>query len=1054
MILFPRGISVPGERWKKLERRMMLPARRERKINRRGAGGEAKEIAPRNQTKQHKGKQHESKPLARSRFVPFRVASWLLFTLGLMLCSLPVIAIAQGGAHLLRGRVRDELGGLIASATVTAVDADGIERVTLTNERGEFAFDNLEPGLYQLRVAAAGFALYEHSGVRVVAGKSETLDVRLRVELKKEEVSVGTGGQVSTDAESNASATILRGAELDVLPEDPDDLFAALQALSGQAAGPSGGQILIDDFTNTGQPLPPRATIREIRINQNPFSAENDRLGFGQIQIFTRPGTDRWRGDAVSGFSDESLNSRNPFAANRAPYQARQYSGSLGGPVARNRATVIFNFDRRETDDNAVVNATILDQSLNIVPLRLAFTTSQSRTNFSARLDYQLNRNQNLTARYAIFRFDNASANVGGFSLPEASYRITNTIQTFQLTETAVVTARVLNEFRAQYIYENQVEYGDSSRATVNVLGAFTGGGTGIGHESNPEGRLWLQDNVTWARGSQTLRFGARLRVTAITDISTFNFGGAYTFAGGLAPELDARDEPVRDAAGQVVLVSITSIERYRRTLLFQRQGLPGAAIRARGGGATQFAITGGDPLATGRQLDFGGFIQDDWRVRPRLNVSLGLRYESQTNIGNGLALAPRLSFAWAPLGARGSKEPRTVIRGGAGLFYDRFNENIVVTASRYNGITQRQFVVSDTSVLDLFPAVPSFESVAANFNLPPLVRRISERLRVPYLIQSALSLEHQLPHKTTLTLTFINSRTLRAFRSRNVNAPLPGAFDANAPDSGVRPLAGGGNILEFESGGHIKQNQLLVVVNNRLSDKLSFFVNYTLSKTMSDTEGLGTFPANSYDLSGEYSRSSFDARHSFSAGGNFTAPFKIRLNPLVIATSGRPFNIITGRDDNGDTLFTDRPAFAVDLTKPGVVVTPFGAFEPNPAPGQTIIPRNYAQGPGFFVVNLNVSRTFDFGDNPSRAQQGNTQTGSSTQARASTGAAAEKRYSLTLTVRAQNIFNRTNGGQPVGNLSSPLFGQSVASAGSFGFGGVNPSAGNRRLEAQLRFTF
>jgi hypothetical protein len=1024
----------------------MLP-RHEQKSNRLLANREAKGGEPRNQTKQDEDK--------LERFVAFRLISCLIFMLWLTLCSMAAVSLAQGGAQTLRGRVRDELGGLIMSATVTVIDAKGLERVTTTNERGEFAFDNLEQGFYRLRITAAGFALYENSEVQVGAGKSQTLSIELRVELKKEEVSVGEGSRLTTDAENNQSATVLRGAELDALPEDPDDLFAALQALSGPAAGPGGGQILIDGFTNTGQPLPPRATIREIRINQNPFSAENDRVGFGQIQIFTRPGTDRWRGEAVLGFSDESLNSRNPFASNRAPYQARQYAGNLSAPVVRNRATIIFNLERRATDDNAVVNATVLDERLNIVPLRLAVTTPQSRTNFSTRLDYQLNKNHNLTARYAIFRFDSARANVGGFSLAEASYRITNTIQTFQLTETAVVTERVLNEFRAQYIYENQVEYGDSSRPTVNVLGAFSGGGTGIGLESNPEGRLWLQDNVTWVRGRHTLRFGARLRVTTITDISTFNFGGAYTFTGGLAPELDANNELVRDAGGQIILVPITSIERYRRTLLFQGQGLSAAEIRSRGGGATQFSITGGDPQATGRQLDFGGFIQDDWRVRTRLNLSLGLRYESQTNIGNGLNLAPRVSFAWAPVKAQGSKEPQTVIRGGFGVFYDRLNENIVVTASRYNGITQRQFVISDTSVLDLFPAVPSFESVAANFSLPPLIRRIDDRVRIPYLIQSAFSVERALPLKTTLTLTYINSRTLRAFRSRNVNAPLPGTFDANRSGSGVRPIAGAGNILQFEAGGRIKQNQLLVVVNNRFSDKLSFFINYTLSKTLSDTEGLGTFPANSYDLGGEYSRSSFDARHTFSAGGNFTVPFKIRLNPLVIATSGRPFNVITGRDANGDTLFTDRPAFATDLTKPGVIVTRFGAFDPNPEPGQTIIPRNYAQGPGFFVVNLNMSRTFDFGDSPSSAR-GSEQSGggNASAAGASTNAAAEKRYSLTLALRAQNIFNRANGGQPVGNLSSPFFGQSVSSAGSFGFGGVNPSAGNRRLEAQLRFTF
>jgi hypothetical protein len=981
----------------------------------------------------------------------------LLFLINALACA--AFAQAEGPAGALRGRVRDELGGLVVSASVIVVNARGMERAATTDERGQFFLDNLEPGLHIIRVAAQGFAPYEGAPVQVAAGKLQTLDIQLRVEIKREEVAV-SGDQSKLEAENNPSATIVRGAELDALPDDPDDLYGALQALAGPAVGPSGGQILIDGFLNTGQPLPPRATIREIRINQNPFSAENDRLGFGQIQISTRPGTDRWRGEAILGLADESLNSRNPFASNRAAYQSRLFAGSASGPVMRDRATLIFNLERRELYDNAVVNATILDPQLRVVPLQLAVTTPQSRINFSTRLDYQLNQHQNLNARYAVFRFDNARAGVGGFSLPEAAYRITNTIQTFQVTETAAINERLLNEFRAQYIYENQLEYGDSSRPTINVLGAFSGGGTGIGMESNPEGRLWLQDNVTWTRGSHTLRFGGRLRLTTIKDISTFNFGGAYTFAGGLAPELDANNNPARDARGQAVFVPITSIERYRRTLLLQRLGLPAAEIRARGGGATQFSITGGDPFASGRQLDFGAFIQDEWRVRPQLSISLGLRYESQTNINNGLNLAPRLSFAWAPFAAGGAKEPRTVIRGGAGFFYDRFNENIVVTASRYNGRTQRQFVLADASVLDMFPNVPSFEAVAANFNFPPLVRRISTDLRVPYMIQSALSVEQQFPYKTTLTLTFINARTRRAFRSRNVNAPLPGTLDPNMT-GGIRPLTDAGNILQFESSGRINQNQLLITLNNRFSNRHSFFINYALGRVMSDTEGLGSFPASSYDLGGEYSRSSMDARQTFSLGGNFTAPLGLRLNPLVIANSGRPFNIITGRDENGDTLFTDRPAFATDLTKPGVVVTRFGAFDPNPLPGQMLIPRNFGRGPSFFIVNLNLSRTFSFGGESagrqsterasSRAGQGS---GATVSPGPAAGATNEGRYGLTLTLRVQNIFNRNNGGQPIGNLSSTLFGQSVSSAGSFGFGGLNPAAGNRRLEAQLRFTF
>jgi hypothetical protein len=184
-----------------------------------------------------------------------------------------------------------------------------------------------------------------------------------------------------------------------------------------------------------------------------------------------------------------------------------------------------------------------------------------------------------------------------------------------------------------------------------------------------------------------------------------------------------------------------------------------------------------------------------------------------------------------------------------------------------------------------------------------------------------------------------------------------------------------------------------------------------------------------------------------------------------VLAFSGRPFNITTGRDANGDTVFNERPAFATDLSKPGVVVTEFGAFDPNPEPGQRLVPRNFGNGPAFFAVTLTASKTFNFGDMPdarnaapaAAARPAAPATGGAAQpARPAQAPArpAPKRFGLTLGLRVQNLFNRTNAAAPVGNISSPLFGLSTASSGAFGFGGGNPAASNRRVEAQLRFTF
>ncbi len=955
---------------------------------------------------------------------------------GAVLALFAPFAAAQQTLGSLRGRVVDQLDASIVSATVTVANAEG-EKTAVTNNDGEYLIAGIKPGTYVVRSTAPGFTAFEKADFEIGAGRPQTLDITLGVTIK-ENVDIGSQARGTLNTENNAGAIILNRSDLEVLPEDADDLAAALRAMAGPVAGPSGTQFTVDGFTNTGQPLPTRETIREVRINQNPFSAENDRLGFGLVQIFTRPGTDKLRGDASFNFSDESLNSRNPFAPSRAPFQTRIYSGSLSGPLAAKKASFFISFNRRSLDENAFINATVLDPSFNITPFRDTVLTPQSRTSINPRVDYQLNPNHTLVVRYSYFYSRSDNFGVGGFSLPERAYDSKMTIHTVQVSETAVLNKQAVNEFRFQFIPEDRTDAGDNSIPITNVLNAFISGAPAVGPSENPERRLWFQDNLTWIANQHTFRSGVRIRHSTIRDVSPNNFGGTYTFGGGAGPQLDAADLPVLDSQGNPVIVPLSSIERYRRTLLFQSQGLSPAEIRALGGGATQFSLAAGDPEARTNQVDFGLYIQDDWRLRPSLTISLGMRYDIQTNARKTLNLGPRVAFAWTP-NSTGNQTPKTVIRGGFGIFYDRFPEGLTIDTNRFNGITQQQFVTSNPLILDLFPIVPEASDLAA-VSLPPTIVRREENLRLPYTMQGAFSIERQLPFRTTATVNFVTSRILHLLRTRNINAPVPG--------SGLRPFGNVGNIHEYESSGRLNQNQLIVTINNRFSNKISFVANYTFNKAKSDTDGVRTFPANTFDLTPEYGNSAFDVRHFFFMGGAFEAPYGVRFNPLIVAFTGSPFNITTGTDLNGDQIFADRPALATDLDKPGVVITKYGAFDPNPGPGQAIIPRNFGRGPGFVTVLLTASRTFRFG-----TIGGQTQAAPGSGPRPA-GPAPEKRYSLTLSVRALNLFNRTNLATPVGDLSSPFFGESTATAGGFGFNTNVPSVGNRRIEAQIRLAF
>jgi hypothetical protein len=972
-------------------------------------------------------------------------------------------ARAQGGSGSLHVEAVDELGGTLVNAAVNCVGADGVTRTATHRGEGRYEVSGLPPGKYSLTIAVPGFNPGVVDSVEIVAGRATTLKMTLRVTLE-EPVWVEVEDKLSTAPEDNAGAIVIRGDDLDALPDDPEDLTRALQAMAGPSAGPGGAQFYVDGFSASAPPS--KQSIREVRINQNPFSGEYDRLGFGRIDIFTRAGSNQFHGQGFFNFGDESLNSRNPFAERRAPFQVRSYGGALNGPLVRNRTSFFLDFERRETDDNAVINATVLDDALNLLPLNLSVLTPNRRHSFSFRADHRINKDHSLTARYSHARVRAENAGVGDFTLPSRAFGRTNSEHVLQLSETGVLSASVVNVARLQFTRQRLQLEGDLADPGLVVLDAFTGGSSQVGQAFSHEDRWELQDYVVWAVGNHTVKIGARLRHESQGDSSPSNFGGTFTFGGGLEPQLDANNQPVIDASGHPVLVPITSIERYRRTLLFRQLNRTPQEIRALGGGATQFSISAGDPEATVSQFDLGLFIQDDWRVRPNLTLSAGLRYETQTNIDSKLNFAPRLSFAWAP--RQGSRrQPLTVVRGGFGLFYERVSADLTLRARRYDGLRQQNFIVNNP---DFFPFIPPLESLAAS-RTTRTTRPLADLLRTPYLMQFAIGVERQLPRGFVLTTTYIKTRRLHGMRSRNINAPLPGTFSVDDPASGVRPFGDIGNVFEVESSARLNQQQLIVNFNGRLRQSLSVFATYALGKVENDAIDHTIFPANSYDLTGEYGRSALDIRHRFTLGGTIRAPGDISFNPFIVAFSSRPFNITTGRDTNGDAVFAERPALATDLSRPGVIVTPFGAFDPNPAPGQQIIPRNFGTAPAFFTTNLRVSKVFSFGVIPSDApaapasrpapagQQAARPAAANRPAPAAANrpapAAPDKRYSLSFSLQIQNLFNRTNEATPVGNLSSPFFGRALGINGGLGAGGGgSAAAANRRVEAQVRFTF
>jgi hypothetical protein len=999
--------------------------------------------------------------------------------------------LAQQRTGTLKGTVADQLGSLIVNATILLHDARGAERKTATNSSGIFEFRGLPAGKYDLKVVATGFDLSEQRNVEVTPGRTTTLELQLSISAVEQSVTVDQRG-VSTDSDRNADAIILRGRDLEALPSDPEALAAALQAMAGPTTGENGAaQVKVDGFSN-GQ-IPPKEAIREIRVNQNPYSAENEYPGWGGIEIFTQPGSEKLHGGVAFGFNDESLNTRNPFAPVRAPFQQRSINANLSGPIVPKRASFAAYLGRSGTDSNAIVNATILDAAFKPVRFNQTFVTPQTSTYASGRSDLKLNNKHTLVGNYEYNQYAQNLQGIGGFALPSRATTSRSVSHTLQLTETAVLSEKMINETRLQLSHNVFQQRANITLRALNVQDSFYGGGAQTGVASNRQDRAEVQNFLSWSTGNHFLKIGERLRYVKVTSISPANFNGTYTFAGGTGPQLDANDQVVPGGA----VVTISSLERYRRTEVFRASGKSAAEIRSLGGGATQFSIAGGNPQASVRQTDVSLYFQDEWKVRPNFTLSPGLRYENQNNIESNWNFAPRIAFAWSPASSRKNqpeaktttpaqpgtsataaakpagpaapappKQSKTVIRGGIGIFYNRIQEGQVLDTRRFNGFNQQQFVVTDPAVLDSFPIPPLISTLEA-FAQPQTRRLLGLNLAPSLSLRSSFSVERQLPHGLRLTLSYSHAHTLRTGRTVNINAPLAGTFNPAIPTSGVRPLGqASGNILESQSSGRFVNDSLSVNLYGN-TKRFSFGINYTFGKSRSTDGGTSGSSFNPYDFSNEWGRAGFDARHFLWASAGYQARHGFSINSFVVANTGRPYNITTGHDTNGDTFFSERPAFATDLSKPGVIVTPLGAFDPNPALGQQIIPRNFGQGPGFISANIGASKTIKFGPaiapkSPPPAGAGNvvTTSGNVTATTANAQKKPEKPviqrpYQLSFSIFASNALNHASKGNPVGNMASPSFLKSTTTSNISFFGpGGGGSGGNRQLTLRVRFSF
>jgi hypothetical protein len=964
----------------------------------------------------------------------------------------PPASSATASTAILRGHIADPTGALIPGAKVTISTPAGITVSTATADAsGAYSVNGLKPGSYIVQATFAGFAPFSSPPVQLAAGQSKRVDISMALQVAQQSVTVTDDSPtVSVEAGGNASAIVIKGKDLEALSDDPDELSNELEALAGPSAGPNGGQIYIDGFT--GGQLPPKSAIREIRINQNPFSAEFDRLGYGRIEILTKPGTDKLHGQFFGQGNDNLFNTANPFAKVIPAYHSIQYNGTLNGALSK-WASFFISVEQRNNQNDSIYslanapvlvsNPTLPCESPTTSPCEVGSLSGglfapQTRTNISPRIDLQLGQKNTLTARYQFYR-NNQSGNIGSTSLPSQSSDYMETESTVQLSDSWVINEHIVNETRFQFLrdYESTTP-ASPNIPLVSVPGTFTGGGSGGQTSSDHTDHFELQNITTMTAGAQAIKFGTRLRDNRDANSTNANFNGSFTF-GSIAD-----------------LVS---------------------AFNGAGALPTKLTYTTGPEAALANVFDAALFFQDDWKANKNLTLSGGMRWESQNHIADHDDWAPRVAFAYALDGHKDSKQAKTVLRAGYGIFYDRFSIGNMMSAERFNGSPNSQQVISITNPTCFNPDTLTITGNCTSAGGTRTVYQVAPGYHSPYTQQAGVSLERQANKAATVTLTYLHSFGVHEYVTRDSNAYLPGTFVYGGTPP-ARPNPNEGIIDQFYPEAVSKLNQIIVNLNAHFSPNfgLTGFYNFTVADS---DGGNGSSASNSYNLSQDYGRAGWATRNMLFLMANYQGPWAIRFNPFLIAQSGKPFNITTTNDLTGDNFFNDRPSYATAASNPiNVVQTSFGALDTVPQAGETIIPVNLGTGPAAFTLNLRVSRAIGFGPKLVQGETGGPPQGGG---RSSGGLGSNpfgrggggrggmfgptntgRKYTLTFNAQALNLFNDIDRGQPVGSLiptlntSTGLYGPGSQFDHSTSLAGGIFSSGSaaRRIFFQTTFSF
>jgi hypothetical protein len=833
---------------------------------------------------------------------------------------------------------------------------------TEIDRTGRFSLE-LRSGTYTVAVASSGFARAVQDGLEVKPGVRVEVKIRLSILVAREVVEVTPDGDLGTSAGENKSALVFEGDRLAELSDDSGMMQQQLLALAG--GNPMGTpEVIVDGFS--GAKIPPKSSIRQIRINQNPYSAQYPSYGRQRIEISTKPGSDAWHGGIFSYGNDAPFNARSPFEAEALPYYSYYVEGHVSGPV-KGKTSIFASVNDHRRQLNVLVNAV---DPVTLGTLSESVPQPNPSQNGSGRVDRQLSEKNTLTIRYEYDNTSQQNAGVGLLVLPSEGYATGTATQTLQVGETFVATPKLVLESRFQYLRTRMQENSGVSGPTLVVGGAFNGGGSSVGTQHDNRDQYALEELVGWELGKHYLHTGVKYDLLRDANESTSNYNGTYLFA----------------------------------TLAGYQAVTP-----------TQLSVTAGQANAEVATGWLGAFAEDEWKARKGLTLNYGLRLESQTAIPDHADWAPRAGLAWA-VGQKARKQPLAVIRAGGGLFYSRFDVGNLLTSVRQDGVSQESFVVANPT---WYPAIPTVTQLEwGSGAVTPTTYSVTPRLKSQMNVWAETSVERGLGRWGNVTLSYLLENGDHQYLSRNVNAPLTGTF----------PLGTSTPVYQFAADGTMRSGAVTVNTSVRPKPWLSAWAYYTVEKTRGDAGGAGVFPSDEYNLKADFGRVNYDARNWLYGGATLKLPEQVEAIFFLNTRSGMPFNITTGTDLNGDSIYNDRPTFATDLTRASVVKTAWGTFDTAPIAGQKTIPFDAGHGPGSATLMIRLTKTVDVGPRKMVAGEAG-----------KPGRKGDAPFALRFGIEGDNVLNQVNPAAPIGVLNSPLFGKSIALVnGAYSNGSAN----------------